>query len=193
MKLEALCHEEGRGQHKGTPKNYTFRGYKIPISFARTTALVRLLTFNLLLMFLVWVFTVFKEMKSFSAISLFDNPAAMRCKTSNSRSLNGSNRPLIFGGLMALKATIIFLTYDREKPALASSWSRFLTAIISSNNSATALIIGIVAGIFTIIGLQLGKKISSAFRLSLYAEAGGGIILVAIGANILYEHGALFI
>jgi hypothetical protein len=63
------------------------RGYKSPTSLAGATALMRLLTSNLLLMFLVWVFTVFKEMKSFSEISLFDNPAAMRCKTSNSRSL----------------------------------------------------------------------------------------------------------
>ena len=57
-----------------------FRDYKSPISLARATALMRLLTSNLLLMFLVWAFTVFKEMKSFSEISLFDNPAAMRCK-----------------------------------------------------------------------------------------------------------------
>ena len=55
-----------------------------------------------------------------------------------------------------------------------------------------ALIIGIVAGMFTIIGLQIGKKIGSAVRLSLYAGTIGGIILFAIGLNILHEHGALF-
>lgn len=71
---------------------------------------MRLLTSNLLLMFLVWVFTVFKEMKSFYEISLFDNPAAMRCKTSNSRSLIESRRLSVFGGVTALKADSIFLT-----------------------------------------------------------------------------------
>jgi len=55
-----------------------------------------------------------------------------------------------------------------------------------------ALIIGIVAGMFTIIGLQIGKKIGSAVRLSIYAGTIGGIILFAIGLNILHEHGALF-
>lgn len=55
-----------------------------------------------------------------------------------------------------------------------------------------ALIIGIVAGMFTIIGLQIGKKIGSAVRLSFYAGTIGGIILFAIGLNILHEHGALF-
>jgi hypothetical protein len=85
-----------------------------PISFARAMALVRLLTSNLLLMFLVCVFTVFKEIKSFSAISQFDTPDAMRCKTSSSRSLIGSIRPSVFGGVAALKAVNIFW-YRTEK------------------------------------------------------------------------------
>jgi putative Mn2+ efflux pump MntP len=54
-----------------------------------------------------------------------------------------------------------------------------------------ALIIGIVAGIFTIIGLQIGKRIGSVVRLSRYIETIGGIVLLAIGLNILHEHGAL--
>ena len=55
-----------------------------------------------------------------------------------------------------------------------------------------ALIIGIVAVMYTIIGLQIGKKIGSSVRLSIYAGTIGGIILFAIGLNILHEHGALF-
>ena len=55
-----------------------------------------------------------------------------------------------------------------------------------------ALIIGIVAGAFTIIGLQIGKRIGAMARLSRYAEAGGAMVLFAIGLNILREHGALF-
>ena len=43
---------------------FDLNSYKSPIFFARAMALVRLLTSNLLLMFLVCVFTVFREMKS---------------------------------------------------------------------------------------------------------------------------------
>lgn len=54
-----------------------------------------------------------------------------------------------------------------------------------------AVIIGIVAGMFTITGLQIGKRIGSTTRLGLYAEIIGGIVLFAIGLKILHEHGAL--
>ena len=55
-----------------------------------------------------------------------------------------------------------------------------------------ALIIGIVAGMFTIIGLYVGQKIGSAARLSHWAELVGGIVLLIIGIKILYDHEALF-
>lgn len=54
-----------------------------------------------------------------------------------------------------------------------------------------ALIIGVVAGAFTIIGLHLGKSVGSAERLSPVAEVLGGLVLLAIGAKILFEHKAL--
>ena len=54
-----------------------------------------------------------------------------------------------------------------------------------------ALIIGIVAGIFTLIGMRVGERIGTAKRLSFYAETIGGVVLIGIGLNILYEHGAL--
>jgi len=56
---------------------------------------------------------------------------------------------------------------------------------------APALIIGIVAGVFTIIGLHLGKRLGSIPRLSHYAEAAGGIVLLVLGLKILHEHGVL--
>ena len=40
-------------------------------------------------------------------------------------------------------------------------------------------------------GMHLGKKIGSAPRMSRYAEALGGVVLLLIGFNILREHGAL--
>jgi len=52
-----------------------FESYKSFSSFARATALMRLFTFNLLLMFLVWVFTVFKDLGAHAATEL---PAANR-------------------------------------------------------------------------------------------------------------------
>jgi len=52
-----------------------------------------------------------------------------------------------------------------------------------------ALIIGIVAGTFTLIGMRIGERIVAAKRLSLYAETIGGVVLISIGLNILYDHG----
>ena len=54
-----------------------------------------------------------------------------------------------------------------------------------------ALVIGLVAGAFTIVGLHLGKSVGSAERLSPVAEVLGGLVLLAIGAKILFEHKAL--
>ncbi len=54
-----------------------------------------------------------------------------------------------------------------------------------------AIIIGVVAATFTTVGMHVGKKIGSARRLSRYAEAIGGIVLLLIGINILREHGTL--
>ena len=54
-----------------------------------------------------------------------------------------------------------------------------------------ALIIGVVAGAFTTAGMHLGKLVGSISQLSRWAELTGGIVLLAIGVNILREHGAL--
>ena len=54
-----------------------------------------------------------------------------------------------------------------------------------------ALIIGVVAGAFTLVGMVLGEKLGSARRLSKYAEGIGGIVLLLIGFKILHEHGVL--
>jgi putative Mn2+ efflux pump MntP len=52
-------------------------------------------------------------------------------------------------------------------------------------------VIGLVAGVFTIAGLHLGKSVGSAERLSPLAEVLGGLVLLGIGGNILFEHKAL--
>ena len=85
--------------------------------------------------------------------------------------------------------TLVILSVATSIDALAVGLS---LSILNVSIWTPALIIGIVAGMFTIIGLQIGKKIGSAIRLSLYAEIVGGIVLLVIGLNILHEHGALF-
>ncbi len=52
-----------------------------------------------------------------------------------------------------------------------------------------AVIIGIVAGFFTIVGLHVGKRVSRISWLSTSAEIIGGLVLLIIGLNILREHG----
>lgn len=52
-----------------------------------------------------------------------------------------------------------------------------------------ALVIGLVAAAFTTIGLHLGKRLSRATLVRRYADAIGGLVLLAIGLNILREHG----
>ncbi|GAB7022325.1 manganese efflux pump MntP [Salidesulfovibrio brasiliensis] len=50
-----------------------------------------------------------------------------------------------------------------------------------------ALIIGIVALVFTAVGIHLGATVSRAKRFSKYAELVGGIVLIGIGVKILWE------
>ncbi len=84
--------------------------------------------------------------------------------------------------------TLVILSVATSIDALAVGLS---ISILNVSIWTPALVIGIVAGIFTVVGLQIGKKIGSATRLSRYAGAIGGIVLLAIGFKILHEHGAL--
>ena len=84
--------------------------------------------------------------------------------------------------------TLVMLSVATSIDALAVGLS---ISMLNVSIWTPALIIGIVAGIFTIIGLQIGKRLGSVARLSLYAETIGGIVLLAIGLNVLHTHGAL--
>ncbi len=84
---------------------------------------------------------------------------------------------------------LVILSVATSIDALAVGLS---ISILNVSIWTPALIIGIVAGIFSIVGLQIGKRISSATRFGRYAGAIGGIVLLAIGFKILHEHGALF-
>jgi len=52
-----------------------------------------------------------------------------------------------------------------------------------------AVIIGLVATLMTVIGLRLGCLLGAASRIGARAEIAGGLVLLGIGFNILYQHG----
>ncbi len=54
-----------------------------------------------------------------------------------------------------------------------------------------AIIIGIITCFLTVIALHLGSWLGENSHLGHYAEFIGGIILIAIGIKILWEHGIL--
>jgi putative Mn2+ efflux pump MntP len=49
-----------------------------------------------------------------------------------------------------------------------------------------AIVIGIVAGVLTVVGMELGKRFGAL--LGRRMEVVGGLILIAIGVKILIEH-----
>jgi len=82
--------------------------------------------------------------------------------------------------------TLVILSVATSIDALAVGLSMSLLKI---SIVYPALVIGIVAGIFTIAGLHLGAKAAGLNRLSPGAEILGGVVLWIIGLNILWEHG----
>lgn len=100
------------------------------------------------------------------------------------------------------------LTDDDEEPAPRKDATRGMTLVVLSIATSIdalavglsmsmlnvpiaypAVIIGIVAGLFTITGLHLGKRVAGLTWLSNWAEALGGLVLWIIGLNILRESG----
>jgi putative Mn2+ efflux pump MntP len=84
--------------------------------------------------------------------------------------------------------TMVMLSVATSIDALAVGLS---LSMISVSIWTSALIIGVVAGVFTTVGIHLGKMIGGLPQLSRWAQLTGGIVLLAIGVNILREHGVL--
>lgn len=84
--------------------------------------------------------------------------------------------------------TMVMLSLATSIDALAVGFS---LAAIDISIWIPALIIGIVAGMLTVIGMHLGVKIGKIAKLTSLAEILGGIVLFLIGLNILRAHGAL--
>ena len=84
--------------------------------------------------------------------------------------------------------TLVMLSVATSIDALAIG---FGLSMLNLNIWISAIIIGLVAGLATMVGIHLGEKVGSVSLLSRCSGIGGGIILLAIGVNILREHSAL--
>ena len=82
--------------------------------------------------------------------------------------------------------TMVMLSLATSLDALAVGLS---LAMIQVSIWVPAVVIGIVAIVFTTIGMHVGRRMSKAARLQRYADAFGGLVLIAIGINILRSHG----
>jgi manganese efflux pump family protein len=82
--------------------------------------------------------------------------------------------------------SLVMLSVATSIDALAVGFSM---SVLNVSIWVPALVIGLVAGIFTVTGLQLGCRIGSIKKFARYAELAGAMVLLAIGINILYEHG----
>jgi manganese efflux pump family protein len=82
--------------------------------------------------------------------------------------------------------TLVILSVATSIDALAVGVS---FSVLATPIWLPALIIGLVAALLTAVGLHLGRAVRTAARLGARAEIVGGLVLVAIGLNILHEHG----
>lgn len=83
---------------------------------------------------------------------------------------------------------MVLLSVSTSIDALAVGLSM---SMLNVTIALPALIIGLVAGGFTLLGLEIGSKVGTKSQLSPYAQMIGGVILFLIGLNILREHEAL--
>jgi len=86
------------------------------------------------------------------------------------------------------EASLVLLSVATSIDAFAVGLSM---AIIHSGIWLPVVLISLVALLFTVAGLYFGSRAGQLFGLRRYAEFAGAMVLIAIGINILYEHGAL--
>ncbi|MFW8600101.1 manganese efflux pump MntP family protein [Desulfobacterota bacterium M19] len=82
--------------------------------------------------------------------------------------------------------TMIILAVATSIDALAVGLS---FAVLKVSIWFPALVIGIVAALFTALGIHLGHFVGHSSRLGPRVEIAGGLILIIIGLNILHSHG----
>ena len=82
--------------------------------------------------------------------------------------------------------TLVMLSVATSIDSLAVGLS---FAVLNVSVWMPAAVIGLVATLLTIIGLRLGCLLGNASRVGARAEIAGGLVLLAIGFNILHQHG----
>lgn len=82
--------------------------------------------------------------------------------------------------------TLVILSVATSIDALAVGFGISMAGI---DIAFPALVIGLVALLFTAAGLHLGRSIGQIPKLGAYSEVFGGIALMAIGIGILKDHG----
>ncbi|MDR3088307.1 MAG: manganese efflux pump MntP family protein [Desulfobulbaceae bacterium] len=82
--------------------------------------------------------------------------------------------------------SLVMLSVATSIDALAVGFSM---SLLQTPIALPALVIGLIAALFTTCGLHLGRLAASGKRLSRCAEIAGGLALWAIAVNILHEHG----
>ena len=112
---------------------------------------------------------------------------------------------IAFGLLAFVGGRMIISGFSRQKEAFNGDPSRGYTLIALSVATSIdalaiglslgvvrlsiwypALVIGLVAAAFSLVGIRLGRKLGAAFGKRM--EMVGGLILIAIGLRILFSH-----
>jgi putative Mn2+ efflux pump MntP len=84
--------------------------------------------------------------------------------------------------------TLVMLSVATSIDALAIG---FGLSMLNLNIWISAMIIGLIAGLATVVGIHMGEKLGSVSILSRLSSVVGGIILLAIGVNILRQHSVI--
>ncbi len=82
--------------------------------------------------------------------------------------------------------TMVMLAVATSIDALAVGLS---FAVLKVDIRLPALVIGVVAALFTALGIHLGHFAGRSSRLGPKVEIAGGLVLIIIGLNILHGHG----
>lgn len=83
-------------------------------------------------------------------------------------------------------AKMVMLSIATSIDALAVGFSMSMLKI---SVYYPAIVIGIVAFIFTLMGMRIGERIGNKFHLGAWAERMGAIVIMLIGIKILSENG----
>lgn len=94
------------------------------------------------------------------------------------------------GGDVATRGrTLLLLAVATSIDALAVGFSFSMLGGLSLGSFSC--LVGLVCALLTALGLGLGHHLGRATRLGQRMEALGGLVLIAIGITILYDHGVV--